>query len=475
MKKHPKPKKDSGSGCLVTVIVALVGPWLVSLAAIPLTGSLAEGIAWLSARCPWSAPWSPYFAFTAMFLIGAVLIAPLRLTHLEARRLLGLGYLLAPFVEMLLAFVIVRAASHGSAGWSVGDLRVFYPSSGVVGKLLVSLLILIVQFIACGVVMFLAARCFLKLVGVYIEDPGKIPDGRTEEPWHDRLRNHNDFYFLIFPLGGDLLVYVPSLLVLSIVHRASGFMMTALVSLAVARVLSSGLFEIISACLDWRSDRLAERLCGELADPTHAGSRLAAVRQLAAMNEAIISGEAQITAVLEDSDPAVREEAARALDKIEETRPYIADRLVNGGDKHFEKGRYSQAVKIYTRAIEMDPASGEAYCKRGLAYSLKRKHDLAIADHTEAIRLYPKHAGFYNARGLSYFEKGDYDLAITDYSEAIRLDPEDVQVRINRCEAYAAKGDYDKAWEDMKICRMLDAEINPVFLVELRKASGREE
>jgi len=457
------------------VIVALVGPWLVSLAAIPLIPSLAEGIAWFSARCPWSTAWSPYFVFTAMFLLGAVLIMPFRLTHLEARRLLGLRYFLAPCVEMLLAFVIVRAASHEAAGWSVGDLRVFYPSSGVVGKLLVSLLILIVQFIACGLVMFLAARCFLRLVGVYIEDPGKVPDGRTEEPWHERLRNHNDLYFLIFPLGGDLIVYVPSLFVLSIVHRASPFMLTVLVCLAIARALSGGLFEFISAWLDRRSDRLTKKLCAELADPPHAGSRLAAVRQLAAMNEAVRSGEAQLIAILEDSDPAVRDAATEALGKVKEAKPFAADCLVNGGDRHLDKGRYSLAVETYTRAIEMDPTKAEAWYKRGLARAQKFKRDLAIADYTEAIRLNPKDVRFYIERGFTYFKTDDYDLAIADYSAAVKLDRENVQARINRCNAYAAKGDYDKAWEDMKICQTLDAEIDMELLAKLRKESRREE
>ena len=46
---------------------------------------------------------------------------------------------------------------------------------------------------------------------------------------------------------------------------------------------------------------------------------------------------------------------------------------------------------------------------------------------------------------------------------------------LNRAVAYYYRRDYDKAWADVKACRRLGGEVFPVFLGELRKASGREE
>ena len=74
-----------------------------------------------------------------------------------------------------------------------------------------------------------------------------------------------------------------------------------------------------------------------------------------------------------------------------------------------------------------------------------------------------------------YFEKGRYDVAIRDYTKAVELAPERALPHVNRGAAYFKKGDYDKAWADVKECQHLGGKVDPAFLAELRKASGREE
>ena len=81
------------------------------------------------------------------------------------------------------------------------------------------------------------------------------------------------------------------------------------------------------------------------------------------------------------------------------------------------QGVYAEAVKAYTKAIQDNPGSAEAYLKRGVAlFSVKKTNAAeALADLTEAIRLAPEHAEAYYRRGLvNYYvlnnEQGRKDM-----------------------------------------------------------------
>ena len=56
------------------------------------------------------------------------------------------------------------------------------------------------------------------------------------------------------------------------------------------------------------------------------------------------------------------------------------------------RGRFSEAIADYTRAIELAPDFFEAYRKRAVAHMNLTDYDLAIADQNAAIRHDPTHA-----------------------------------------------------------------------------------
>ena len=100
-----------------------------------------------------------------------------------------------------------------------------------------------------------------------------------------------------------------------------------------------------------------------------------------------------------------------------------------------------EQIRLYTRVIESDPKSAEAYFNRGYTYGQMGDLDKAIADCTKAIELNPQCAGAYNNRGLAFF----------------------------------LKKDYEKAWSDVKKCQALGGQVSPDLLKALRQASGRDE
>jgi aldose 1-epimerase len=119
------------------------------------------------------------------------------------------------------------------------------------------------------------------------------------------------------------------------------------------------------------------------------------------------------------------------------------------GSESLEKGETDAAIKLLSRAIELDSKYAPAYCDRGLAFATKGELDKAVADLSTAIQLAPTGGRSYFNRGFAYFQKGDYDKAIADYSEAIRLHPSYAEAYRDRGYVRTLKGDWEQALVDL--------------------------
>jgi len=139
------------------------------------------------------------------------------------------------------------------------------------------------------------------------------------------------------------------------------------------------------------------------------------------------------------------------------------------------KEEYDKAISDYTQVLTIYPYYAEIYNNRGNAYFLKGEYDKAISDYTQALRIDSKDIKTYQKRGTVYIKNREYDKAIFDFDQAIRINPKDVKAYHNRAVAYSGKGEYDKAWEDVKKLRSLGFDINPAFLEQLRRSSGRRQ
>ena len=151
-----------------------------------------------------------------------------------------------------------------------------------------------------------------------------------------------------------------------------------------------------------------------------------------------------------------------------------------------EKGRQSDALQYFNRAIAIDPSFADAYgnranvlvqlgqpdaaiadCNRalalgsilklqlsriyfnrGTAYALKNLPDSAIADLTQTIYFDPYHATAYFNRGIAYSRKGDVQNAIADYTRSLELKPGNVKVLNNRGAIFKDLGRLDQALKD---------------------------
>jgi tetratricopeptide (TPR) repeat protein len=154
--------------------------------------------------------------------------------------------------------------------------------------------------------------------------------------------------------------------------------------------------------------------------------------------------------------------------------PNYAEAYNNRGNAYQNKGDLNLAILDYSKAIEINPNYYYAYNNRGNVHKIKGEFDQAISDFNKAIEIKPNYAEAYNNRGNAYLKKGDLNLVLSDYSQAIEINPDYATAYNNRAIAYFKKQEYTKSWEDVHKAQVLGYQVNPEFMEQLKKLSGRK-
>jgi len=98
------------------------------------------------------------------------------------------------------------------------------------------------------------------------------------------------------------------------------------------------------------------------------------------------------------------------------------------GNKYFQAGDYRKAVRLYTRAIELDSSNSALYSNRSAAYLLGGKQmgidtrSMALRDADKTIKLKPTWFKGYSRRGDALFKLERYEEAAEAYEQALELD-----------------------------------------------------
>jgi len=160
--------------------------------------------------------------------------------------------------------------------------------------------------------------------------------------------------------------------------------------------------------------------------------------------------------------------------KVLEISPYCAEAYNGRGSAYARKGDLDRAILDCTKAIEIKPDYAGAYYNRGLAYRSKGDLDRAISDYSKVLEINPCSSEAYNGRGTAYAQKGDLERALLDCTKAIEIKPDYVEAYSNRAVMYFEKKEYAKSWEDVHQAQTLKYDVNPSFIEQLKKASGKE-
>ena len=126
-------------------------------------------------------------------------------------------------------------------------------------------------------------------------------------------------------------------------------------------------------------------------------------------------------------------------------------------------GQIDEALKDYSRAIELSPNNAAAYTNRGVAYGEKGEFDLAIEDYFSALKINPDFANAYNNRGYTYVEKDEIERAIKDLDKAVQLQQNFPHAYNNRGCAYSKKDKIDSAIQDFTKAIELDQDFAEAY------------
>jgi serine/threonine protein kinase/tetratricopeptide (TPR) repeat protein len=118
-------------------------------------------------------------------------------------------------------------------------------------------------------------------------------------------------------------------------------------------------------------------------------------------------------------------------------------RLREEGNQAFKAGRYREAVRYYTQAIEVDPDSELNFSNRSFAYYKLKEYEKAAADAESAIRLNDSFfKGFYRL-GMAQMALNDFQHAMENLRKAWAMAPESnkepIRVSIAKCESKIAR------------------------------------
>ena len=110
-------------------------------------------------------------------------------------------------------------------------------------------------------------------------------------------------------------------------------------------------------------------------------------------------------------------------------------------------GSHSEAIILYTKAIELNPDYEDAYYMRGREKVNLGDHYGAISDFTNTLRINPKDHWAYLYRGKSKSQINDHYGAVCDYNKTIEFDQPGPASRIG--EAYMLMGIAKKSIGDL--------------------------
>lgn len=96
------------------------------------------------------------------------------------------------------------------------------------------------------------------------------------------------------------------------------------------------------------------------------------------------------------------------------------------GNDHFKESRYTDAIKSYSRAIELtdDPiARSTIFSNRAACYAQNQNWDFVISDCNDSIALNTQNVKAYLRRGLAFESIEKYKQALEDMKRVKELDP----------------------------------------------------
>lgn len=98
--------------------------------------------------------------------------------------------------------------------------------------------------------------------------------------------------------------------------------------------------------------------------------------------------------------------------------------LVHRGMAEFSRAKYEEAIRDFTKTLELDDTNVKALYYRGTVFRMMGRHGESLADLDRCTDIDPYQFDGLYARAQLRFQLGDYALAMADCDRAIALEPD---------------------------------------------------
>jgi Tfp pilus assembly protein PilF len=159
---------------------------------------------------------------------------------------------------------------------------------------------------------------------------------------------------------------------------------------------------------------------------------------------------------MDEFENGSHKEAIKNYTKYLELVPHESKAYNFRGRAYLGLKDFDNALKDFKKALEIEKDNKAALCNRGECYFLMEEYDDAIKDFSRVIAIDSTHNYAYFARGLTYSKMEEYKKSLKDFNIFLFHDPNDVTGLINRGIVHFRLENYEKAIKDWKKVISLD-------------------
>ncbi|PIA50108.1 hypothetical protein AQUCO_01300684v1 [Aquilegia coerulea] len=101
----------------------------------------------------------------------------------------------------------------------------------------------------------------------------------------------------------------------------------------------------------------------------------------------------------------------------------MADEAKAKGNSAFSSGKFDEAIKFFSEAIDLAPTNHVLYSNRSASYASLHQYSKALEDAKKTVELKPDWSKGYSRLGAAYVGLGSFDEAINSYEKGLEFDP----------------------------------------------------
>ncbi|XP_022023302.1 serine/threonine-protein phosphatase 5 isoform X1 [Helianthus annuus] len=125
----------------------------------------------------------------------------------------------------------------------------------------------------------------------------------------------------------------------------------------------------------------------------------------------------------------------------------LAEQIKQQANEAFKANRFSQAIDLYTKAIELNGENAVYWANRAFSHTKLEEYGSAIQDASKAVEIDPKYSKGYYRRGAAYLAMGKFKEALKDFQQVKRICPNDPDAskKLKECEKAVMKLKFEEA------------------------------